>query len=62
VGHDRFFLEVNNQQADLVLSQDFEVREQTRILRFKVVEKPKQTKVEGGRELGTRNLLNEAKI
>jgi len=44
----------NSEQADSVLSQDFEVRGQTRILRCRVVE--------GGRERGTRHLLNEAKI
>jgi len=41
-------------QADSVLSQDFEVRGQTRILRCEVVE--------GGRERGIRHELNEAKI
>ena len=44
----------NSQQADSVLSQDFEVRGQTRILRCEVVE--------DGRERGTRQSLNEDKI
>ena len=43
-----------SEQADSVLSRDFEVSGQTRILRCEVVE--------GGRERGTRHLLNGAKI
>jgi len=43
-----------SEQADLVLSQDFEVRGQPRILWCEVVE--------GVRERGTRHLLNKAKI
>jgi len=49
-----FCCEHHSEQADSVLSQHFEVRGQTRILRCEVVE--------GGRERGTRHLLNEAKI
>jgi len=48
----KFWLKVVQQLR--VLSQDFEVRRQTRILRCEVVE--------GGRKRGTRHLLNEAKI
>ena len=46
-----------SEQADSVLSQDFEVRGLARILRCEDVE----ALVEGGREWGTRHLLTEVK-
>jgi len=49
-----FTIQETSEQADSVLSQKIEVRGQTRILRCEVVE--------GGRERGTRHLLNESRI
>ena len=51
-----------SEQDDLVLSRDFEVRGQTRILRCEVVVLVDSKLVEGGRESGTRQQVNEAKI